>query len=135
MYHFLFLKISFNSLFIEFSGIFSATKERGFSNNINNFLVSLSLGVMGGGVRGGPLSGGGGGSLVPHNGAVSGAAGIQQRSNQNLQQDLAAQLAETIAQASSLIQAAGLAQQGQGNLPAMFIWVELLFSYEKNAKT
>ncbi|KAF2363728.1 RNA recognition motif domain [Trinorchestia longiramus] len=47
--------------------------------------------------------------LAPHNGSM-GAAGAHVRSGQNLQQDLAAQLAETIAQASSLIQAAGLAQ-------------------------
>ena len=45
------------------------------------------------------------GPLVPNAGMAGGG-----RPGNNLQQDLAAQLAETIAQATSLIQAAGLSQ-------------------------
>lgn len=59
------------------------------------------------GPRSNAMQGGPPGPMSPHNGSGGGALG---RPGQNLQQDLAAQLVETIAQASSLIQAAGLAQ-------------------------
>ncbi|MCL4125838.1 UNVERIFIED_CONTAM: hypothetical protein GTU68_014499 [Idotea baltica] len=64
------------------------------------------------------------GAMPPHNGTIpspgaqsmalvpSNSGGGSRQPQSNLQQDLAAQLAETIAQATSLIQAAGLSQQG-----------------------
>lgn len=64
------------------------------------------------GNRGNPMQSGPS-PMSPHNGAAGGmgsGGSMIQRSGQSLQQDLAAQLAETLAQASSLIQAAGLAQ-------------------------
>lgn len=70
--------------------------------NMPNPMVPPRNNPMPGGPPVGPMS--------AHNGNMAAAAGAMVRPGQNLQQDLAAQLAETIAQASSLIQAAGLAQ-------------------------
>lgn len=80
---------------------------------------------MGGRGSSHPLSGAGHNSLSTHNGAggaspLTGSVVPMGRvGGQNLQQDLATQLVETIAQASSLIQAAGLAQGGNSGSHGM----------------
>ena len=86
--------------------------QRGGGGPSNAIMGHPNVPPMGG--RGNPMQGGPS-PMSPHNGSanavsLAGSGPMTQRPGQNLQQDLAAQLAETIAQASSLIQAAGLAQ-------------------------